>query len=334
MNSEVRRGAETAASTVDRINHPWARITDYNPAQGWTNAMKSAARARWCCEQLEEGQILSFDGIPFVFPEADREFLLEQRQGDSRIHKNISYRPKQDILRGNLSDRTEDAERLHKIMRRYSEEVTQFLTRVLTPYASHWSLDFASFRPEEEKGRKLSLHKRNDLLHLDAFPTRPTRGARILRCFTNINPTQPRVWLTTDRFSTLAGNFALDAGLERIARRGASSSLLTNLKKAIGIKAADRSAYDQFMLRFHDYMKENSGFQTNCKKIEISIPPMSTWMCFTDSVPHAVLSGRFALEQTFIIPVCALVHPEKSPIRVLEKIAGQSLAGEMMTQTV
>lgn len=333
MNSEVGRGVESGAPTENGTNHPWVRIADYHPKFGWTG-IKNTERAHWCCEQLEEGQILSFEGIPFDFPEADREFLLEQRQGDARIHKNISYRPKQDVLRGNVSDRSEDTERLHNIMRGYSGQVTQFLTRVLTPYASHWSLDFASFRPEEEKGRKLSLHKRNDLLHVDAFPTRPTRGARILRCFTNINPTHPRVWLTTDRFSTLAGNFALDAGLKRIARRGASSSLLTHFKKAIGIKAADRSAYDQFMLRFHDYMKENRGFQTNCKKIEISIPPMTTWMCFTDSVPHAVLSGRFALEQTFIIPVHALVHPEKSPIRILEGIAGQPLARKTTDQTV
>jgi hypothetical protein len=46
-------------------------------------------------------------------------------------------------------------------------------------------------------------------------------------------------------------------------------------------------------------------------------------------VPHAVLSGQYALEQTFIIPVRALVTPEKSPIRVLEKMAGRPLARDM-----
>jgi hypothetical protein len=39
-----------------------------------------------------------------------------------------------------------------------------------------------------------------------------------------------------------------------------------------------------------------------------------------------VLSGQFALEQTFIIPLKALVTPEKSPIRILEKMAGRPLA--------
>jgi hypothetical protein len=39
-------------------------------------------------------------------------------------------------------------------------------------------------------------------------------------------------------------------------------------------------------------------------------------------VSHAVLSGQFALEQTFIISTSALALPEKAPVRVLERIAG------------
>lgn len=304
----------------------WVRIPDYTDVKGWGDAARAAERSRWCCEQLEEGQILFFDGIPYDFPEADREFLLAQRQSDSRIHKNISYRPKQDMLRGSVADSKEDIERLHNIMRRFSEEIVRLLTNVLAPYAPHWKLDYASYRPEEEQNRDLSLHKRNDLLHVDAFPSRPTRGGRILRCFTNINPTRTRNWLTTDRFPVLAEKFARQAGLDGIARDGDSNGFLNSLKRAVGIKTVDRSAYDKFMLRFHDYLKENDDFQKNCNKIHINFPPMATWMCYTDSVPHAVLSGQYALEQTFIIPVKALVTPEKSPIRVLEKLAGRSLA--------
>jgi hypothetical protein len=42
-------------------------------------------------------------------------------------------------------------------------------------------------------------------------------------------------------------------------------------------------------------------------------------------VPHAVLSGQYALEQTFIIPLTSLVTPDKAPLRVLEKLAGKPL---------
>lgn len=310
-------------------NAAWVKITDYDGG-GWNNPARAVERARWCCEQLEEGQILYFEGIPYDFPDADRKFLLDQRQGSSKLYKNISYRPNQDLLRGSVTNNDADTKRLHQIMRHFSEEIVNLLTRILAPYAPHWKLDYASFRPEEESSRDLSLHKRNDLLHLDAFPTRPTRGGRILRCFTNINPTRTRNWLTTDRFPTLVQKFAKDAGLDEIARRGDdSSSLLGTLKRAVGIKGADRSAYDAFMLRFHDYLKENSDFQANTPKIRIDFPPMTTWMCYTDSVPHAVLSGQYALEQTFIVPVKAMVMPEKSPVRVLEKLAGRPLVREL-----
>jgi hypothetical protein len=305
------------------------RVNDFKLPPGWSPPSAAASRARQCCEHLEDGRILFFDGIPFVFPPEDREFLLSQRQSGSRLHKNVSYRPRQDVLRGAAGDR-DDVDRLHKVMRRYSREVTDFLRHLLLPYAEHLQLDFASFRPEQEQGRDLSVHKRNDLLHVDSFPTRPMYGRRILRCFTNINPTEPRVWNTTDGFPALAEKFAADAGLPVIAAQGSPRAhpLVRRLKKAFGLKAVDHSAYDRFMLRFHDYLKENAAFQQSCQKIRIDFPPGSTWLCYTDSVPHSVLSGQYALEQTFIIPLQAMVYPQKAPIRVLEKIAGTPLTAE------
>lgn len=329
MNCETLHGL---SSTRTDSETGWVKVPDFQAGRGWADDAQSGALARWCCEQLEAGEILYFGELPFDFPELDRQFLLQQRQGDARLHKNISYRPNQDVLRGSVTDSQADTERLHRIMRHYSAAVTQFLQRALQPYAADWSLDFASFRPEEEKGRKLSLHKRNDLLHLDAFPSRPTRGSRILRCFTNINPTESRIWLTTDRFADLARQFARDAGLEHFARQTGNGSWLNALKRSVGLKSADRSAYDKFMLRFHDFLKENSRFQENCRKVRIAFPPLSTWMCFTDAVPHAVLAGQYALEQTFIVPLRAMLAPEKSPIRVLEQIAGRPLAAEPVPQ--
>ncbi|MGH8443681.1 MAG: Kdo hydroxylase family protein, partial [Solimonas sp.] len=35
----------------------------------------------------------------------------------------------------------------------------------------------------------------------------------------------------------------------------------------------------------------------------------------------------FMLEQTFYVPVAALQYPERSPLRVLEKLAGRALVG-------
>jgi 3-deoxy-D-manno-oct-2-ulosonic acid (Kdo) hydroxylase len=303
------------------------RVDHYAFPKGWSNAAEAAARARQCCEQLESERVLYFDRLPYEFPKEDQEFLLSQRQSGSRLHKNVSYRPSRDALRGAAGGAKERA-RLHEIMRKYSQEVTRFLKQLLSPYAKEMALDYASYRPEEEKGRDLPLHKRNDLLHCDAFPTRPMNGHRILRCFTNINPTAARIWNTTDGFSVLAEKYAGAAGLAEFAAKGSARShvLVRGVKRAFGFKAVDHSAYDRFMLRFHDFLKENSDFQKNCPKVRLEYPPGCTWICYTDSVPHAVLSGRYALEQTVIIPLTSMVTPAKAPIRVLERLAGKPLS--------
>jgi hypothetical protein len=302
-------------------------VRDFQAGEGWKDAQQAEARSRWCCEQLEEGRLLFFEDFPFVFPEEDREFLVSQRLGDSRFHKNISYRPKQDVLRGFAAQDAAIGRRMHEVMRRYSEQAVRFLSRLLAPYASGWRLDYASFRPEAEQDRKLPLRKRNDLLHVDAFPSRPTGGGRILRCFSNINRTDARVWQTTDSFPELARNYALEAGLADIAARRGSGleRVLRACGRALGLKGNTQSRYDQFMLRFHDCLKENAVFQRDCRKIRLQFPPASTWICFTDAVPHAVTQGQYAVEQTLIVPPGVLLEPGKSPLRVLEKLAGRPL---------
>jgi hypothetical protein len=272
-------------------------------------------QASWHCDQLERGKVLFFGHVPFAFPDADREFLLSQKQTGSRFHKNISYRPIKDLLKG-VDENSPDRERMNTIMRDFSESVTKFISQFLAPYAGKLKLDFASFRPLEEQGRDLSLHKRNDLLHVDAFPSRPTHGARILRVFANINPAVGRVWNVGEPFHDFLPK------LMRQKRIGPSNSglgrALAHMASKIGLPVPDRSPYDEFMLYLHDWLKENSDFQKNSPKQELVFPPGSAWMIYTDGVPHAAMSGQYALEQTFIIPREALVTPQVAPCQVLE----------------
>ncbi len=296
---------------------PWVEISDY-VSGNW-----SPERARQYCEQLEANEILFFRRPPFALPEDDRQFLLAHRAADSRLHKNVSYRPTSDVLRGFTGDEA-TTRKMHAVIRSYSARVVAFVKELLAPYAPKLLLDYASFRPLEEEGRALPLHKRNDLLHVDAFPSRPTRGGRILRVFTNIHPDKSRVWNTTDPFPVLAKRLGREAGVEQIAGASAKRAIGRALR-VLGVPIPDRSAYDEFMLHFHDWLKENSKFQNECPKVRIEFPPLATWLVFTDGVPHAVLSGQYALEQTFIVPTSALVAPQQAPIRVLEKIAGGAL---------
>jgi hypothetical protein len=290
---------------------------------------RSEDQARTYCAQLEMGEILYFPQTPIAIPQSDLEFLLGQQQTDSSLHKNIAYKPAIDKLSG-VDTKTANADavaRLQTIMRNYSQAVVKFLTGFLSPYHANWKLDYASFRPQEEQGRDLSLRRRNDLLHTDAFPTRPTHGARILRFFNNIHPTRTRDWIVGDPFGTVVRQFAP----VQIAPRPdtAASRAVKSLGRAAGLGAAvpslKRSPYDDFMMRFHNFLKENPGFQANSAKYPWQFPPGSSWMVYTDTVPHAVLAGQYALEQTFLVAPGVLVAPESSPLKVLESIAGTAL---------
>lgn len=289
----------------------------------------SPEQARQLCAQLEAGEILYFPQTPIHIPENDLSFLLGQQQTDSSLHKNIAYKPNIDALSG-LDTKTADkaaVDRLRGIMRNYSQSVVQFLTGFLSPYRGQWQLDYASFRPQEEQGRDLSLRKRNDLLHTDAFPTRPTHGARILRFFNNIHPTRTRDWVVADPFAKLVGQFA-PAEIAPVPDT-AMSRATKGLGRVVGLGAAipsiKRSPYDDFMMRFHNFLKENARFQAESTKYPWQFPAGSSWMVYTDTVPHAVLTGQYALEQTFLVKPEAMVAPEHSPLKVLEAIAGTGL---------
>lgn len=287
-------------------------------------AADSAESARLCAE-LESGNILYFPRTPFPFPAEDREFLLGLEQSDAAFHKNVSYRPGEDRVGGLAKADPFRMERLRSILRNYSQRTAGFVKNLLAPYGGHTRLDLASFRPLEERGRSARLHARNDLPHVDAFPTRPTNGDRILRLFTNIHPSRNRVWATSLTFEGLAPQFVPLIGTPRPQSSGFFASFGRSVASAIRLPSARRSPYDRFMHRCHNAMKENQAFQENCPRQRWEFPPNSTWMAMTDFVSHAVLEGQYALEQTFLISHNAMLRPEISPLGILERLAGGRL---------
>lgn len=272
---------------------------------------------------LETGNILVFPRSFFEEAPEDREFLLSVRPSEDQHHKNIAYRPHIDKISGFGKMDPAWVARLRSVMREYSRRVVAFAGNLLPGYQAKWRLDFASLRPLEEEGRALPLKKRNDLLHTDAFPTRPTNGGLILRFFSNVHPTKSRVWVTSDPFGVAAARYARDAGLSGFA--GGSMHQLRKALAWVGLAPAGRSRYDEFMLAFHDFLKRNEEYQRSCPKYRFEFPPGTSWMVFTDIVPHSVESGQSAVEQTFIVAPDSLEAPERAPVAILEKLAGTSL---------
>jgi len=276
-------------------------------------------------QRLERGDVLFYRKCPFELPaEDDRDFLLEQRLASS-AHKNIGFNPHNDKTTGFAHHSTEQATRLQSLLRQFADRATDWLTQQFPLYASGWARDRVSFRPEEESTRVLRLSARNDLLHVDAFPNRPTQGHRIFRFFVNINRTEPRIWITGPNFQELLDQFGHEVGLPTAGSVSLPQRLKIALQGMVSRKRRDRTVYDRFMLRFHHFLKANGHFQMHCQKRHWAFPPGSAWMCFTDGCSHAALKGRFALEHSYLIAPQTLVLPDESPSALLEKPCGRAV---------
>jgi 3-deoxy-D-manno-oct-2-ulosonic acid (Kdo) hydroxylase len=288
-------------------------------------------RAKSFCKELENGNILYFPKCPFDFPKEEIQFLINQKQKKTKKRKNISYKPRFDKLSNADVDSEQDFQKLHEIMKSFSYKCNDFLSKLLTPYASKWKIDYASFRPFQEKERKLRLRARNDLLHVDAFPSRPMFGNRILRFFININPEQSRHWITSESFESLVEKYAGSKELpfaikDKKSLKDSVKLAFKKSAKTLGIPVTMRSSYDHFMLKMHNFLKENQTFQEGCNKDHWDFSPGSCWAVFTDIVTHAALEGQYALEQTFLLPADAQINPEKAPINILERICGWEMS--------
>lgn len=277
----------------------------------------TAADQRCAIEALEGGRVLYFEHLAFPVGDGERR-MLSAASSDQKA-KNISFDPGAGAVKGARTQGSGEA-RLLAMMSRYAGLTGTLLRGLLPHYTRALKQARTSFRPHEIEGRQPKSYRKDDrLLHADAFPSRPMRGARILRVFTNINPSgKPRVWHVGEPFDTFARRFLPDV------RRAIPG--VARLEAMFGITKGRRTEYDHVMLQLHDRAKRDARYQREAPRQEIAFPAGSTWVVFTDLVPHAAIKGQFALEQTFELPVAAQLRPELSPLRILERLAGRTLA--------
>jgi hypothetical protein len=269
-------------------------------------------------ERLEHGELVTFSPCPFPLPGTDDlAFLFAQKLHSSK--KNIAFDPETEELTGFAYRSDEQEDRLGSIMKTFAANARSWLAAALPRYARGWRAHRATFRPEEEATRRLRLTARNDLLHIDAFPSRPTQGQRILRLYVNINLSDPRVWVTSDTFDKLLARFGADLGLPNVPADGWARRLGQGLFGIFQPGSGQRTPYDRFMLRLHHFLKTNDHFQEFAPKRFWSFGPSAAWLAFTDGVAHADLRGRFALEHSFFVPCHCLAAPELAPATLLER---------------
>jgi hypothetical protein len=264
---------------------------------------------------VEQGHVLSFPRLAFALA-ADEQRFLDERWADGSA-KNISLRWPGAELRGARGDAAELAA-LKALIARYAEQSEAFALRLFPHYRGHLRRGNTSLRPAQTAGRTTSWRKDDTRLHVDAFPSNPMNGTRLLRVFCNVNPNgEPREWRVGENFEAHARRY-----LPSLTRPWPGAATLLH---GLHITKRRRTEYDHLMLQLHDLAKGDPRFQRDSPQQRVDFAPGTTWVVFSDQVLHAAMRGQHMLEQTFYLEVEHQQQPKRSPLGVLESLFGRAL---------
>ena len=266
---------------------------------------------------LEAGQVLYFPRLSLAFTTDERRFLTPAiRDPKSR---NISLDAKGQI-KGAIGEAADQAA-LASMIGRFRMHAQQLISSLLPAYADAGSglrLAPTSYRPMQVETRAQSWRADDRRMHVDAFPSRPNYGERILRVFTNVNPDGvPRVWRVGEPFEDVAQRF--------LPKVKAYSRWQAQLLNALHVTKSLRSEYDHLMLQLHDAMKSDLDYQKDGPQVTQPFAAGSVWVCFSDQTPHAVMSGQYMMEQTFHLPAARQYDQDASPLAILRRLTGRAL---------
>ncbi len=280
----------------------------------WSDSI-GAALAERATDALEAGSVLRLL-LPFAPERGESRILRDRVLAGHR--KNVSFDPRTRSVKGAVEDAALRGV-LASACARYQRQTVELAQRLFPSYQGALQIGRTSFRPAEVAGRVPKSPRKDDArLHVDAFPATPVRGLRMLRFFTNVNPDGvARHWQVGESFELVAATF-----LPRVPRY---SMLAARALATLQVTKSVRSEYDHCMLHIHDTMKCDAAYQRSAAREDVHFAAGETWIVFSDHVSHAVLAGRFMFEQTIYLPVAAQRFPERSPLRVLERLTGRAL---------
>lgn len=276
---------------------------------------QASSRPEWTAA-VEAGRVLYFPRLAFEVQEGERALLREDmlKAGTRNVSLGLDG-----VLKGAGGSEAEQRQ-LAAMVGRFRRQALQLIDDLLPSYQGQLRVAPTSFRPRQVETRKQSVRADDQRLHVDAFPSRPNYGERILRVFANVNPAGvPRVWRVGDSFEAVARQFLPRAKPYRLWQAQALNAL--HVTKSL------RSEYDHYMLQLHDAMKFDEQYQKSGAQLTVPFAAGSVWVCYSDQAVHAVMSGQYMVEQTLHLPPGREANPQSSPLAILTRLVGRPLVG-------
>jgi len=304
-NHDAGQQVGAAPTAIDMVV-PWP-VREWSPAVTFDEAaaMRSA---------LERGNVLHFPALDFPLDAGEQRFL-DARWSDGKT-KNINLRANESSVRGAVGQPA-DLRDLATLIRRYADAAERLVLRLFPSYAPHLKRAGTSLRPAEIAGRPVSWRKDDTRLHVDAFPSNPLHGQRLLRVFHNVDPDAPRVWRIGEPFADFAQRFVPKT-------RGMLPGQSWLMHK-LHVTKRPRSEYDHRMLQLHDLAKADLVYQRRAPQQTFEFAPGATWVVFSDQTLHAAMHGRAMMEQTFYLDPAAIADRTHSPEAVLSRMLNKPM---------
>ena len=270
-------------------------------------------KPQWA-KDIEDGKVLYLENLQFKISNNEKKLfspdILEPNTRNVSLNADGS-------IKGAIGSE-ENIAVLKALILRFRNQAKNLIFTAFPEYKPYLKLAPTSFRPLEVSGRATSWRADDKRLHVDAFPSRPNYGERILRVFINVNPEGvPRVWRIGEPFSNIVSQY-----LEKIKPY---SYNYAKLIKFLGVTKSLRSEYDHIMLGLHDAMKSDMQYQKKSPQIIMPFKSGTVWICFSDQASHAVMKGQYMMEQTFHLPVSKQYDPKRSPLEILRSITNKKL---------
>jgi hypothetical protein len=266
---------------------------------------------------LEAGKVLYFPNFAQhgFAPQKEELALFREDIRDPKT-RNISLSASGD-LKGVVGDDATKA-LMAGMIGRFRAEAEGLLANLVPRYGEHLRRGATSFRPAVVQNREQSWRADDRRMHVDAFPSRPNYGERLLRVFTNVNlDGEPRVWRVGEPFEDVARRF-----LPKVKPYAAWQAKVLN---ALHVTKSLRSEYDHIMLQLHDAMKSDLDYQKNAPQVTFNFPPGCAWVCFSDQTSHAVMAGQYMMEHTLQLSPMHQYDKDASPLAILTRMQGHAL---------
>lgn len=283
-----------------------ADLSDWQQAQ---------SRPDWTAA-VEAGKVLYFPRLGFDVQPDERGLLREDMlKAGSR---NVSLGA-DGVLKGAGGSAADQAQ-LSAMVGRFRQQSLGLVDALFPAYRGLLRVAPTSFRPMQVETRVQSVRADDRRIHVDAFPSRPNYGERLLRVFANINPAGvPRVWRVGESFEAVARQYLPKAKPYRLWQ--------AKVLNAVKATKSLRSEYDHLMLQLHDLMKFDEHYQQHGPQVTVPFVPGCIWVCFSDQATHGVMSGQYMMEQTLYLPPGRETDPQSSPLAILTRLMGRPLVG-------